>query len=70
MLMTTPHESRLGWSPIPPWTTHLHYLRDLQRVGREVLAEAVSRDETGDVSPCRLQRSGSTDSSARVAGGV
>jgi hypothetical protein len=30
----------------PAWTTHLHYLRDLQRVGREVLAEAASRDET------------------------
>jgi hypothetical protein len=40
-----------GLVAAPTWTTHLHYLRDLQRVGREVLAEVASRDETASFGP-------------------
>lgn len=26
----------------PPWEVHLHYLRDLQRIAREALAQAAA----------------------------
>jgi hypothetical protein len=36
---------RLGHEPTTSlqWRAHLHYLRDLQRIGREILARATDR---------------------------